>query len=124
MIEAGYKDFVFDTYTALMAPVKTPPEIVRTLEKNALEILNRPDMRAKLTQSGFEVTAKDGKGHMARVAKEVPMFRDIITQAGIKKLYTSPPRSEGPHGRLEDASGLRPESCSPCAPRSRARTCA
>jgi tripartite-type tricarboxylate transporter receptor subunit TctC len=86
MIEAGYKDFVFDTYTALMAPIKTPPEIVRTLEKNVLEILNRPEMRAKLTQSGFEVTAKDGKGHMARVTKEVAMFRDIITQAGIKKL--------------------------------------
>ena len=51
-----------------------------------LEILNRPEMRAKLTQSGFEVTAKDGKGHMARVTKEVAMFRDIITQAGIKKL--------------------------------------
>jgi tripartite-type tricarboxylate transporter receptor subunit TctC len=86
MIEAGYKDFVFDTYTALMAPVKTPPEIVRTLEKATLEILNRPEMRAKLTQSGFDVTARDGKGHMARVAKEVPMFRDIIAQAGIKKL--------------------------------------
>lgn len=86
MIEAGYKDFVFDTYTALMAPVKTPPEIVRALEKAALEILNRPEMRAKLTQSGFDVTARDGKGHMERVAKEVPMFRDIIIQAGIKKL--------------------------------------
>jgi tripartite-type tricarboxylate transporter receptor subunit TctC len=86
MIEAGYKDFVFDTYTALMAPIKTPPEIVRTLEKATLEILNRPEMRAKLTQSGFEVTAKDGKGHMARVTKEVAMFRDIITQANIKKL--------------------------------------
>ena len=43
-------------------------------------------MRQRLTQAGFEVTAKDGKGHMARVAKEVPMFSDIIAQAGIKKL--------------------------------------
>src|SRR5947209_8478606 len=25
MVESGYKDFVFDTYTALMAPAKTPP---------------------------------------------------------------------------------------------------
>src|SRR5262245_38353664 len=82
MIEAGYKDFVFDTYTALMAPVKTPPEIVQALEKASLDILNRAEMREKLTQSGFEVTARDGKGHMARVAKEVPMFRDIIAQAG------------------------------------------
>jgi tripartite-type tricarboxylate transporter receptor subunit TctC len=86
MLEAGYKDFVFDTYTALMAPAKTPPEIVSRLEKVALDILHKPDMRQKLTQAGFEVTARDGNGHMQRVAKEVPMFREIITQAGIKKL--------------------------------------
>ena len=33
MDEAGYKDFVFDTYCALMAPAKVPPEIVAKLEK-------------------------------------------------------------------------------------------
>jgi tripartite-type tricarboxylate transporter receptor subunit TctC len=86
MVESGYPDFVFDTYTALMAPAQTPPEIVRQLEKVALDILNKPTMRQRLTEAGFEVTARDGKGHMARVAKEVPMFRDIIAQAEIKKL--------------------------------------
>jgi tripartite-type tricarboxylate transporter receptor subunit TctC len=86
MLESGYPDFVFDTYTALMAPAKTPPEVVARLEKVALDILAKPEMRQRLTQAGFEVTAKDGKGHMARVAKEVPMFSDIIAQAGIKKL--------------------------------------
>jgi tripartite-type tricarboxylate transporter receptor subunit TctC len=84
MIEAGYPDFVFETYTALLAPAKTPPEFVGKLEKVTLDILARPDMREKLTKSGFQVQAKDGKGHMARVAKEVPMFKEIITQAGIK----------------------------------------
>jgi tripartite-type tricarboxylate transporter receptor subunit TctC len=86
MLEAGYPDFVFETYTALMAPAKTPPEIVGRLEKVALDILSKPDMRQRLTQAGFEVTAKDGKSHMQRVAKEVPMFSEIIAQAGIKKL--------------------------------------
>ncbi len=86
MLESGYPDFVFETYTALMAPTKTPPEIVGQLERVALEVLHRPDMREKLTQAGFEVTAKPGKEHMARVAKEVPMFADIIAQAGITKL--------------------------------------
>jgi len=84
MIEAGYPDFVFETYTALLAPAKTPPENVGKLEKVTLDILARPDMREKLTKAGFQVQAKDGKGHMARVAKEVPMFKEIITQAGIK----------------------------------------
>ncbi len=86
MIESGYPDFVFDTYTALMAPAKTPPEIVARLEKTALDILNKPDMKERLTKAGFEVTARDGKGHMERVNKEVPMFRQIIEQANIKKL--------------------------------------
>jgi tripartite-type tricarboxylate transporter receptor subunit TctC len=86
MEEAGYKDFVFETYTAMMAPAKVAPEIVSRLEKVALDILNKPAMREKLTKSGFEVTAKTGKEHTARLVKEVPMFRDIIEKAGIKKL--------------------------------------
>jgi tripartite-type tricarboxylate transporter receptor subunit TctC len=86
MLEAGYPDFVFETYTALMAPAKTPPDVVARLEQVALEVLRRPDIRAKLTESGFEVTAKPGKEHMARIAREVPMFADIISRAGIKKL--------------------------------------
>jgi tripartite-type tricarboxylate transporter receptor subunit TctC len=86
MLEAGYPDFVFETYTALMAPAKTPADVVARLEKVALDILRRPEMRNRLTESGFEVTARPGTEHMARVAREVPMFRDIIAQAGIKKL--------------------------------------
>jgi tripartite-type tricarboxylate transporter receptor subunit TctC len=84
MLEAGFQDFVFETYTALLAPAKTPPEIVSRLEQDTLAILRRPDMRGKLAELGFEIQARDGKGHMARVAKEVPMFREIIAQAGIK----------------------------------------
>ncbi len=84
MLEAGYPDFVFETYTALLAPAKTPPEIVARVEKASLEILNRPEMRDRLTEAGFEVQAKTGKEHMARVTREVKMFHDIIAQAGIK----------------------------------------
>ena len=88
MEEAGFKDFVFETYTALLAPAKTPPDLVGWLEKESLAVLAKPAMREKLTKSGFQVQARSGKDHMARVAKEVPMFRDIIAQAGIKKLGT------------------------------------
>ena len=64
----------------------TPPEIVAQLEKETLAILNRSDIRDKFVQSGFQVEAKPGKAHMERVAREVPMFRDLIARAGIKKL--------------------------------------
>jgi tripartite-type tricarboxylate transporter receptor subunit TctC len=86
MVEAGFNDFVFETYCALLAPVKTPPEIVAKLEKTALDVLAKSDVKEKLTAAGFEITAKTGKGHMERVAKEVPMYKKIIEDAGIKKL--------------------------------------
>jgi tripartite-type tricarboxylate transporter receptor subunit TctC len=86
MGELGYQDFVFETYTALVAPAKVPPDIRDQLEKLALGVLNKPALREKLTQSGFDVQAKDGKGHLERIKREVKMYADIITKAGIKKL--------------------------------------
>jgi tripartite-type tricarboxylate transporter receptor subunit TctC len=85
MAEAGFKDFVFETYTSLMAPAKTPPEAVTWLESEALKVLQRQELRNKLVEAGFEIQAKDGKTHMARIAREVPMYREIIASAGIAK---------------------------------------
>jgi len=84
MIESGYDDFVFDTYTAMMAPARTPPEAVALLEKEVLAALAKPELRKRLTDAGFEVTARNGEGHMARIRKEVPMFKKIIAEAGIR----------------------------------------
>ena len=86
MGEQGYKDFVFDTYCALVAPAKVPQEIVARLEKVCLDILAKDDFKKKLVTAGFDVTAKDAKGHAARIAKEIPMFKKIIEDAAIKKL--------------------------------------
>jgi tripartite-type tricarboxylate transporter receptor subunit TctC len=84
MLEAGYDNFVFETYSALLAPAKTPAEIVAQLERESLAILSRPAIREKLAQSGFQVQARNGKAHMERVKREVTMYGEIIKQAGIK----------------------------------------
>lgn len=84
MVELGYKDFVSETYTAISAPAKTPPAIVAQLEKATLDVLARPQVRERLLASGFAITARTGKGHMDRIVKEVPMFKKIIADAGIK----------------------------------------
>ena len=67
-----------------MAPAKVPHEIVARLEKVCLDILAKPEYKQKLVMAGFEVTAKDAKGHAARMAREIPMFKKIIEDAGIK----------------------------------------
>jgi tripartite-type tricarboxylate transporter receptor subunit TctC len=86
MQEAGYKDFVFATDTALVAPAKTPPEIVKWLEAETLKVLGTPEMKDKLYKAGFQVRPKGADAAWARVTNEITMFKDIIEKAGIKKL--------------------------------------
>jgi hypothetical protein len=45
-----------------------------------------PDIKEKLYNAGFQVNPKGAKAAWARVTKEIVIFRDIIDQAGIKKL--------------------------------------
>jgi tripartite-type tricarboxylate transporter receptor subunit TctC len=86
MQEAGYKDFVFATDTVLLAPAKTPPDVVKWLETETLKVLSTPEMKARLYQSGFQVRPKGAAAAWARVTKEIGMFKEIIDQAGIQKL--------------------------------------
>jgi tripartite-type tricarboxylate transporter receptor subunit TctC len=86
MVEAGYKDFVFATDTNLLAPAKTPPEIVKWLEAETLKVLGTPEMKEKLYQAGFQVRPKGADAAWTRVTKEIDLFRSIIDQAGIQKL--------------------------------------
>ena len=86
MEEAGYKDFVFAVDCVLLAPAKTPPETVKWLETETLKVLSTPDMKDKLFKSGFLVRPQGATAAWARVTKEIEVFKQIIDQAGVKKL--------------------------------------
>ena len=70
----------------ILAPAKTLPENVKWLETETLKVLNSQEMKDKMFQNGFLVRANDGKACWARLTKEMDTFKQIIDQAGIKKL--------------------------------------
>jgi tripartite-type tricarboxylate transporter receptor subunit TctC len=84
MAEAGIQDAVSETFQALFAPAGTPPEIVGRLSKEAIAVLGQKEVRDALWTAGLKVTASGPDVLRARVAQEVPMWRDIIEKAGIK----------------------------------------
>ena len=86
MTEVGFKDFVFPVNTVLMAPARTPPSVVKWLEKETLSVLSTSAMKEKLYKAGFQVEPKGAEMAWARVTREIAMFREIINQAGIPKL--------------------------------------
>ena len=86
MVEQGYKDFVFATDMALLAPAKTPPDVVKWLEAETLKALTAPNMKEKLFKAGFLVRPKGGADCWKRMTHEIDVFKDIIDSAHIAKL--------------------------------------
>jgi tripartite-type tricarboxylate transporter receptor subunit TctC len=86
MVEQGYKDFVFATDMALLAPSKAPPEAVKWLETETVKALSTPQMKEKLFKSGFLVRAKGSKECWARMTHEMDVYKGIIDGAHIAKL--------------------------------------
>jgi len=86
MEESGYKDFAFAVDCVLLAPAKTPPANVKWLETETLKVLSTPDMKQKLFKAGFLVRPQGADAAWARLTKEMVTFKQIIDQAGIKKM--------------------------------------
>jgi hypothetical protein len=84
LADLGVKDAVSNTFQALFAPAGTSPEIISYLSQQCVNVLKEPDVVEKLKQAGLATTALDSAGLPARVAREVPYWRDVIEKGGIK----------------------------------------
>jgi tripartite-type tricarboxylate transporter receptor subunit TctC len=84
LVETGYPDMVSDTFQALLAPAGTPRDIVERLAKEATAIVNRPDIRSRLQQAGFEVIGKGPDSLRERIGEEVPKWKALTAETGIK----------------------------------------
>ena len=86
MIDLGYRDFLSDTFHAMLAPTATPPEIVERLAAVLLEALRAPAFREQLRSRGFEVIGNGPDGLRRRIEVELPNYRDLIIKAGIERV--------------------------------------
>jgi tripartite-type tricarboxylate transporter receptor subunit TctC len=82
--ELGIKDAVSDTFQAVYAPGGTPQPIIDRLAKEIAAILARPDVREKFAKAGLPVTAEPPDVFKARIAREVPMYKEIIDKANLR----------------------------------------
>jgi tripartite-type tricarboxylate transporter receptor subunit TctC len=84
MAQAGIAEAVVETTQMLLAPTGTPQEIVDRLAKEVELIMRKPDVREKMLKASFAVAYESPEQLRARIAREVPMWREIVERAGIK----------------------------------------
>jgi tripartite-type tricarboxylate transporter receptor subunit TctC len=82
--EAGIKDVESDTFQGIYVAAGTPQPIVDRLAKELTAILTRPDIKEKYDKIGLPVVAEGPAGFRARVAREVPMYKEVIDKAGLR----------------------------------------
>jgi tripartite-type tricarboxylate transporter receptor subunit TctC len=82
--ELGITNSSTDNFQGLFAPAGTPKPVVDRLVKELSAILARPDVKERYEKIGLPVTAEGPEAFRARIAREVPMYRDIIEKGNLK----------------------------------------
>ncbi len=83
-VEGGFSEFVMGNLNAMLVPSRTPPEIADKLSTALLSALKSDDARMKFRTLGADIVAGGPNELSARIEREVPMWRNIAKQAGIK----------------------------------------
>jgi tripartite-type tricarboxylate transporter receptor subunit TctC len=84
VVEAGYPGFEATNWYGLLAPARTPAAIVRMLHAQAVKALGRPELRGKLNDLGLEVIANSPEQFAAAIRSEIPKWRKLIHDSGMK----------------------------------------
>ena len=84
MIESGVKDFVASSWTGVLAPAGTPPEIVARLNAAINAGLNSVDMQARFRQLNAETKPGTPQDFADFIAAESPKWTAMAQLSGAK----------------------------------------
>jgi tripartite-type tricarboxylate transporter receptor subunit TctC len=82
--EAGFPEIEGSTFTGLMAPARTPPEIVARLNAELGKILSDPGVKAKFQALGAETSPMSPEGFTRYLEKEDATWIPVIRKTNIK----------------------------------------
>jgi tripartite-type tricarboxylate transporter receptor subunit TctC len=82
--EAGVKGFDAAVWYGVFVPAKTPAPVVERLNREFVEILRSPAMRAWLRDQGLEPIADSPAAARQRMAGEIQNWKKVIQANGIK----------------------------------------
>jgi tripartite-type tricarboxylate transporter receptor subunit TctC len=86
MIELGLKDFISDTWNAMVAPPKTPAPIIAKLNGAMNEVLKTPEMKEQYKKLGLEVRGGTPEDMMKVMKADTERWGAVIKAANIPQL--------------------------------------
>ncbi|MFD0666825.1 tripartite tricarboxylate transporter substrate binding protein [Ramlibacter sp. MAHUQ-53] len=82
--ESGFAGFEAPAWWAVLAPAKTPPEIVRRLNEELNKALKNPEVAKKLDAQGIDVVGGTVESAQRFIDQQVETWARVVRENGIK----------------------------------------
>jgi tripartite-type tricarboxylate transporter receptor subunit TctC len=81
--ESGLKGFDASLWLAVVAPAKTPPEIVARMNREVAAVLADPEVVEALRKQGIEATPTTPDALRARITQDIAKWKKLAQETGI-----------------------------------------
>jgi tripartite-type tricarboxylate transporter receptor subunit TctC len=84
LVESGVPGLVSDSWVGLLAPAKTPKEIVDKLASELNAVVNMPDTRERLATLGIVPSGNSSEGFGKQIQSDLNKYREAVKTAKIR----------------------------------------
>jgi tripartite-type tricarboxylate transporter receptor subunit TctC len=81
--ESGVRGYQIVSWNGLVAPAGTPRAIVERLHREVEKVLGASDVRARLTQQGFDPDPSTPQDFARFIRSELTRYRYLVQMAGM-----------------------------------------
>jgi tripartite-type tricarboxylate transporter receptor subunit TctC len=82
--ESGVPGFDASTWYPLLAPARTPRDIIAKINQAVVGVLNQPDVRQRLTGMGIEIVGSSPEELARHIRSEIPKWAQVVKQSGAR----------------------------------------
>lgn len=82
--EQGYSGLEFSSWFGIVAPARTPAEVLARLSADVQRAVKSPDVRAKLEEAGFRVTGTEADEFARIIAADTQTWGRAVAATGFK----------------------------------------
>jgi tripartite-type tricarboxylate transporter receptor subunit TctC len=84
MAESGFAGFDAPAWWAIIAPAKTPPEIIKRMNEEVTKALKNPDIAQKLSAQGINITESTPDSTRVFIDRQIETWAKVVKDNNIK----------------------------------------
>ena len=84
LAESGFAGFDAPAWWAIIAPAKTPPDVLKRMNEEINKALKTPDIAKKLSAQGIEIIGGSSESAAVFIDKQIDIWAKVVKENGIK----------------------------------------